>query len=453
MGIIAALALTALLFVVGNSAVHEQVAAPPFGEPSFKGGFSLPIIHRNSLASPLREPTVTTFDLFMEEIQRASSPVPADASASEKMLVPSHFRRGLYLVPLRIGGSLDRISSRYLMFDTGSDLSWTQCERCRNCARGHFPPYYPSKSSTSRSVSCDDPLCEHALGTSYDESGSGQCRFFRGYADGSAATGYLVSDIFHFSLEGNTDYHFEPEIVFGCATAEKSMFVREYNTGILALDTSRLSFLAQVRVDKFSYCVPAPAGRADDDQGQSYLRFGSQARISGKAIPFWIDDKDRYQIYLKRVTYQHGNRLSHQQPVPIFPGDEAAAGSSVEITVDSGCLGIWLPESIFYPLQKKIEVDISLVRVLFYDNPNAYCYRGTMKDVEEVSVTLGFVGGAEMELFGDSLFFEYNNSEWICLGVTSSNITILGIYAQRNTNMGFDLFRKEISIDQSGCGF
>jgi len=152
------------------------------------------------------------------------------------------------------------------------------------------------------------------------------------------------------------------------------------------------------------------------------------------------------------VTYQHGNRLSQQQPVPIYPGDGGAEGSTLYMLVDSGTIGLWLPESIFYPLQKKIDTDISLIRVRFSDNPNAYCYRGTMKDVEEVSVTLGFVGGAEMELFGDSLFFEYNNSEWICLGFTPSNTTALGIYAQRNTNMGFDLLEREISIDQAGCG-
>ncbi|RLM92110.1 hypothetical protein C2845_PM08G28610 [Panicum miliaceum] len=272
--------------------------------------------------SPLRDSTLTTWDLFKEEIQLASSHVRADALASEKMVVPSHFRRGLYLVPLRIGGSLDRISSR------------------------------------------------------------------------------------------------------------------EYNTGILALGTSSLSFLAQVRVDKFPYCVPAPARRYDDDQALSYLRFGSQARISGKRIPFW---NDKYYVHLKRVTYQHGNRSSQQQPVPIYPGDGGPEGSTFEMLVDSGTLGIWLPESIFYPLQKKIDTDISLIRVHFDVNPNnGCCYIGTMEDVEEVSVTLGFVGGAEMELFGDSLFFEYNDSEWICLGLTPSNTTVLGIYAQRNTNMGFD---------------
>ena len=126
---IAALILTALLFVAVDSAVRdEKVASPPFGEPSFKGGFSLSIIHRNALTSPLRDSTLTTWDMFEEEIQLASS----DALASEKMVVPSHFRRGLYLVPLRIGGSLDRISSRYLMFDTGTDLSWTQCYPCES---------------------------------------------------------------------------------------------------------------------------------------------------------------------------------------------------------------------------------------------------------------------------------------------------------------------------------
>lgn len=213
----------------------------------------------------------------------------------------------------------------------------------------------------------------------------------------------------------------------------KSPYLWEYNTGILALGTSSLSFLAQVRVDKF------------------YLRFGSQARISGKRIPFW-NDKDKYYVHLKRVTYQHGNRLSQQQPVPIYPGDGGPGGSTFEMLVESGTLGIWLPESIFYPLQKKIDTDISLIRVHFDVNPNnGCCYNGTMKDVEEVSVTLGFVGRAEMELFGDSLFFEYNDSEWICLGFTPSNTTVLGIYAQRNTNMGFDLSEREISIDQAGC--
>ena len=139
----------------------------------------------------------------------------------------------------------------------------------RECQQGHFPPYNPSMSSTFRSVSCDDPLCEHVPDASCDESGSGKCKFFREYTDGSMASGYLASDIFQFSLEGNTDYHFEPEVVFGCATAGKSTFVREYNTGILALGTSSLSFLAQVRVDKFSYCVPAPARRDDDDRALS----------------------------------------------------------------------------------------------------------------------------------------------------------------------------------------
>ena len=157
MGIVALILAALLLFVAVDSSAHEKVASPPFGEPFFKGGSSLSIIHRNALTSPLRDSTLTTWDMFEEEIQLASS----DALASEKMVVPSHFRRGLYLVPLRIGGSLDRISSRYLMFDTGSDLSWTQCYPCTDCARGHFPPYMPFKSSTFRSVSCDDPLCEH----------------------------------------------------------------------------------------------------------------------------------------------------------------------------------------------------------------------------------------------------------------------------------------------------
>ncbi|TVU34775.1 hypothetical protein EJB05_16626 [Eragrostis curvula] len=374
----------------GDSAVHEPVAASPSGEPPFNGGFSLPIIHWNAPMSPLRDPTITTLDLFRDEIKLASS--LAEASASEKMLVLFHFRRGMYLAHLRIGGSLDRISSRYLMFDTGTDLSWTQCAPCNSCSKGKYPPYDPSRSSTFHSVSCDDPLCEHSPRTSCDPS-QAQCNFLRTYGDGSIAIGYLVSDTFHFSLEGNDDYHFEPEVVFGCALSESSTFVREYNTGLLGLSASRLSFAAQVRVDKFSYCVPAPPRRGGDEQEprSSYLRFGSEARLSGKQIPFELRDQDKYHVYLKSVTYQHGTRLNQQQPVPIFNGDEAG---NMPMLVDSG---------------------------------------------------------AEMELFTDSLFFECL-SNMICLAVTVQEMAVLGMSAQVNANMGFHLSDKWISIDQSGCG-
>ena len=131
--------------------------------------------------------------------------------------------------------------------------------------------------------------------------------------------------------------------------------------------------------------------------------------------PFWKFE-DKYRVHLNRVTYQHGNYLTQQQPVPIFPGDEANVNSKEKIVVDSGTLGFWLPDYIFYPLLRKIEADICLTRVLFDDNPNAYCYIRDMADVEQVSVTLGFVGGAEMLLFGDSLFCEYNGN-LICLGL------------------------------------
>ncbi|GJN17419.1 hypothetical protein PR202_gb04482 [Eleusine coracana subsp. coracana] len=403
------LAVHELVAATGDSTVDEPGAASPSGEPPFDGGFSLPIIHRNAPTSPLRDLTVTTLDLFRDEIKLASSPVLA-----EKMLVPYRFRRALYLVPLRIGGPLDRISLRYLMFDTASDLSWTQCAPCISCSRGHYPPYNPYRSSTFRSVSCDDPLCEHGSDVSCDASLiSRQCEFERSYTDGSIAKGYLASDIFHFSIEGNDDYHFEPEVVFGCAwNVSSSTFVREYNTGLLALNFGSLSFVAQLRLDKFSYCVPAPPRRGATDQQPrtSYLRFGSEARMSGKRIPF-NQYNYKYMLSLKSVTYQHGNRLHQQQPVPIYVGNDSA-GTHIQMQVDSGTMGLWLPGPIYYALMKLVEADISLSRVPFLNNPDALCFRGNMADVEEVSVTLGFLGG-DMELFGDSLFFEFENSNWI----------------------------------------
>lgn len=77
----------------GNSATREPIAVSPWGEPLFDGGFSLPMIHWNAPTSPLRDPTITTLDLFTDEIKRASSVTEASIS-SEKMLVPFRSLRG-----------------------------------------------------------------------------------------------------------------------------------------------------------------------------------------------------------------------------------------------------------------------------------------------------------------------------------------------------------------------
>uniref|UniRef100_J3M0Y7 Peptidase A1 domain-containing protein n=2 Tax=Oryza brachyantha TaxID=4533 RepID=J3M0Y7_ORYBR len=451
---IAALAVAAR-FISGDSTVvvHEPAAAAPSDEASIDGGggFSLPLVRRRF--------TTSTLDVVKEENQL---PAPSHdggddhvaIAGEKKLLVPLYGRsqRSTYLVQLRIGTPTDHqiLPCRYVLFDTGSDLSWTQCDPCTSCSSAPYPPHDTSKSLTFRRLSRLDPMCEAC-----SANGGRRCLFKRRYGDGGTVSGDLVSDIFRFSLTGDDDDgdQFERDVVFGCATVEDCRAVRGYSTGILALGNGRPSFVAQLGVDRFSYCIPASED-VDDERSASYLRFGSHARTTGKRAPF-RQDGSGYAVRLKSVVYQQGSRLNQQQPVPIFAGAGEEAAAAMPMLVDSGTTLLWLPGSVFYPLQRRIEEDISLKRRYDLARPSIYCYTGNMSDVEAVSVTLSFDGGVDLELFGNALFFadegDGDGDDWVCLAAAAGNRAILGVYPPRNVNVGYDLSSMEIAFDHDHC--
>ncbi|KAJ0078653.1 hypothetical protein Patl1_23404 [Pistacia atlantica] len=45
------------------------------------------------------------------------------------------------------------------MVDTGSDLTWVQCDRCVNCFPLREGNFKYQESSTFRPLSCDHPFC------------------------------------------------------------------------------------------------------------------------------------------------------------------------------------------------------------------------------------------------------------------------------------------------------
>ena len=67
---------------------------------------------------------------------------------------------GNYIVTVKIGTPKHDLS---LVFDTGSDLTWTQCEPCGGsgtCYLQEEPIFDPYSSSSYSSVSCSLPLCD-----------------------------------------------------------------------------------------------------------------------------------------------------------------------------------------------------------------------------------------------------------------------------------------------------
>ncbi|KAL9674388.1 hypothetical protein QQ045_030660 [Rhodiola kirilowii] len=129
-----------------------------------------------------------------------------------KIIRPVLERHGrAYLAKLNLGTFPGHQPPTYYFdFDTGSDLTWLQCEDCtkpgNKCFRQVDPPYLNSRSTSySPLIYGRSPLC-------YSDKHIGQyCTYQVLYGEGSYSNGFLAYETFTF---GSSD---SPRIVIGCS--------------------------------------------------------------------------------------------------------------------------------------------------------------------------------------------------------------------------------------------
>ncbi|CAN4126871.1 unnamed protein product [Withania somnifera] len=142
-----------------------------------------------------------------------------------------------------------------MVLDTGSQLSWIQCNKYLP-KKLQTPPttsFDPSLSSSFSVLPCDHPLCkpripDFTLPTSCDQNRL--CHYSYFYADGTLAEGNLVREKITFPNSQTT-----PPLILGCASESLDA------EGILGMNLGRFSFASQAKVQKFSYCVPSRQGK------------------------------------------------------------------------------------------------------------------------------------------------------------------------------------------------
>ncbi|KAF2570777.1 hypothetical protein F2Q70_00006327 [Brassica cretica] len=169
-----------------------------------------------------------------------------------------------YIVTVGIGTPKHDLS---LVFDTSSDLTWTQCQPCvRTCYTQQEPIFNPSSSSSSYSnVSCSSPVC-HSLTSQghYRNCSASNCVCG---GDKTLTSGLLAKD--KFTL--NSDVF--DSINFGCGENNQGSFLVFYGAaGLLGLGRGKFSFTSQTAMtynNIFSYCIPS------SPEYTGHLTFGS----------------------------------------------------------------------------------------------------------------------------------------------------------------------------------
>ncbi|KAL3523439.1 hypothetical protein ACH5RR_016273 [Cinchona calisaya] len=203
-----------------------------------------------------------------------SSDVNPAASSIVLPLYGNVYPNGFYFVQVNLG-----LPSKpyFLDPDTGSDLTWVQCDApCVHCTKAPHPPYRP----TNDLVACKDPLCASLHSGDYECDNPGQCDYEVEYADGGSSLGVLVKDA--FSLNLTSGIRLSPRLAFGCGYDQLAGASSHPLDGILGLGKGKSSILSQLHNQGL---VRNVVGHCLSGKGGGFLFFGDELYDSSRV--YW----------------------------------------------------------------------------------------------------------------------------------------------------------------------
>ncbi|KAI3508307.1 hypothetical protein L1887_23313 [Cichorium endivia] len=206
-----------------------------------------------------------------------------DAKSSKATITKSGISIGCanYIVTLGLGTPRKALS---LVFDTASDLTWTQCQPCAQyCYSQQEPIFAPSASKTYSNASCTCTQCSgltSATGNRPGCSSSATCE----YKDQSSAGCFGKEKLTLSSNDIINDFY------FGCGQNNQVQSLGA--AGVLGLGRDQLSFVSQTaeKYGKvFSYCLPSTSSAT------GHMNFGSRGVKFAPGLSYQTTPMPTYQ--------------------------------------------------------------------------------------------------------------------------------------------------------------
>ncbi|KAJ4954625.1 hypothetical protein NE237_011408 [Protea cynaroides] len=400
-------------------------------------GFSIDLIHRDSLLSPFYNPSQRWENAFRRSIARIDHFTQGRKDVSSTVVS----NNGEYLMKISIGTPPVDVLA---IADTGSDLNWVQCKPCQDCYEQVAPLFDPESSSTYTNLACDASFCEDLGGQS--TCSSDVCKYSYAYGDQSFTNGNLASDTFTLGNSNSGRYVSLPKKVFGCGHNNQGTFDK-HGSGLIGLGGGPLSLISQLGSTingKFAYClVPYTV-----ENVTSTLSFGADAIVSGTGVvstPLVSKSPNTFYYLTIEGVSVGTKRLRYKQSL------EAADGNVEEgnIIIDSGTTLTLLPSDFYDELESTLKNAIDLTPT----EPQgglSLCYE-TDQDIG-LPVTVHF-SGADVKLNPVNTFVRVSDSV-VCLSfvpVGGLGLAIFGNIAQMNFLVGYDHEGGTVSFKPTDC--
>ncbi|KAL8215825.1 hypothetical protein R6Q57_022662 [Mikania cordata] len=346
-----------------------------------------------------------------------------------------------YIVTVGLGGR-----NITLIVDTGSDLTWVQCEPCGACYNQQEPLFNPSKSPSYKPVLCKSTTCEN-LASATGTSGvcgfnSSTCNYYVSYGDGSYTRGDLANDNLVLGTTLVQDF------VFGCGRVNDGLFGGV--SGLMGLGRSALSVVSQtygVFDGVFSYCLPSVT-----NGGSGSLILGDDTSLYKNFTPFsytnLISNTMMPTFYFLNLTGISIGGVSLQ---------DSGFGKN-EMLIDSGTVITRLKPAVYNALKTKF-----LKQFSGYPKAPAFsildtCFNLSAYEQVEIPTLKMHFGMDDATLTVDvtgMLYFAKADASQVCLAIAGlsdeEEIGIIGNYQQKNTRVVYNTKASTLGFAKETC--
>ncbi|XP_076893433.1 aspartyl protease family protein At5g10770-like [Bidens hawaiensis] len=345
-----------------------------------------------------------------------------------------------YIVTVTLGGR-----NVTLIVDTGSDLTWVQCEPCSSCYNQQEPLFNPSQSPAYKPVLCKSTTCQD-LASATGSSGvcgfnSTTCNYYVTYGDGSYTRGDLANDNLVLGTTLVKDF------VFGCGRDNDGLFGGV--SGLMGLGRSGFSVVSQtydVFEGVFSYCLPSVT-----DEGSGSLILGDNTSLYKNFTPFTftnlISNTMMPTFYFLNLT---GISIGG------VPLQDSSFGKN-EMLIDSGTVITRLKPSVYNALKTEF-----LKQFTGYPKAPAFSILDTcfnLSAYEEVDIpTMKMHFGTDAMLTVDVtgiFYFAKADASQVCLAIArlsdEEEVGIIGNYQQKNTRVVYNTKASTLGFAKETC--
>ncbi|GJN13653.1 hypothetical protein PR202_gb00383 [Eleusine coracana subsp. coracana] len=407
----------------------------------------------------------------------AAGKEPEAASSAVFPLYGDVYPNGLYYVAMSIGNPA---RPYFLDVDTGSDLTWLQCDApCVSCSKVPHPLYRPTKSKL---VPCVDQLCASLHGALNGkhrcDSAQQQCDYEIRYADQGSSIGVLVSDNFalptckylccppkscirvcYLHLVRCTTLHDKLfELTFyGCFNLYRCGYDQQVGSssevaptdGVLGLGSGSVSLLSQLKQHGITKNV---IGHCLSSRGGGFLFFGDNL------VPYSHATWAPMARSAFRNYYSPGS-------ASLYFGGRSLGVRPMEVVFDSGSSFTYFAAQPYHALVTALRGDLSKTLKEVSDPSLPLCWKGkkpfkSVRDVKKEfkSLVLSFSNGkkALMEIPPENYLIvtKYGNA---CLGILNGSdvglkdLNIIGDVTMQDQMVIYDNERGQIGWIRAPC--